>query len=105
MLSNTADTKPSPSVVRGEGLGKRSTGIIEAIKTSESRKIELLRVRGSTSQSGRRIPMEITIAVQTATPMNGKLPECFGNFVFTVMFAATATTRISATIPIRIQSM
>jgi hypothetical protein len=27
MLSNTADTKPSPSVVPGEGLGKRSTGI------------------------------------------------------------------------------
>src|SRR6476469_9282847 len=105
MLSKTADTKPSPSVVCEDGLGNRSTGIIEAIKTSESRKTELLRVRGSTSQSGRRIPMEITIDVQTATPMNGKLLECVGNFVFTVMFAATATTRITATILILIQSM
>src|SRR5207249_11259388 len=62
MLSNTADKKPRPSAVRADACGKRSTGIIEASNTSESRKMELRNAPGSSSQSGRRIPADMRIA-------------------------------------------
>src|SRR5207245_10094096 len=104
MLSNTADKKPRPNAVREEASGNRSTGIIEAISTSESRKMELRNARGSTSQSGRRIPKDMRMATQTATPMNGKRSVCSGNFVCTVTLAASASTRINPTMPIRAQS-
>src|SRR5437773_6320108 len=104
MLSNTADKKPRHSAVCEEASGNRSNGIIDAISTSESRKMELRNARGGTSQSGRRIPKDMRMAIQTATPMNGKRSVCSGNFVFTITFAASARIRINPTIPIRAQS-
>jgi hypothetical protein len=37
MLSNTAETNPRPRVVWGDASGRCSTGIIDAINTSDSR--------------------------------------------------------------------
>src|SRR6266540_1290620 len=104
MLSNTAERKPKPSVVLEDAKGNFSTGIIEAINTSESRKIEPRKALGSTSQSGRRIPAEPTIATHTATPINGKWSPCPVNFTFTITLVARASPRIRPTMPIRIQS-
>jgi len=66
--------------------------------------MELLNERGSTSQSGRRIPADATIATHTVAPMKGKLSECSGTFVFTITLVASASIKIGPTIPIRAQS-
>ena len=54
MLSNTADTKPRPSVDCGEAAGRLSTGIIEAASTSDSRNTAPFAAAGITVKSGRR---------------------------------------------------
>ena len=104
MLSNTADKNPKPSAVCQDAIGKRSTGIIEAINTSESRKIALRNALGSTSQSGRRKEIDKRIATQTATPIKGNCSACCRNLTFTTTFVASASVRIRPTMPIRIQS-
>ena len=54
MLSNTDERNPKPRAVCHDAAGRCSTGIIEAIKTSASRKIAPLEAADSASQSGRR---------------------------------------------------
>jgi hypothetical protein len=48
------EKKPSPKAVGQDAAGNLSTGIIEAERTNERRKIEPLKVSGNTSQAGRR---------------------------------------------------
>src|SRR4051794_94727 len=79
MLSKTADRNPRPRLVFHEGTGNVSTGIIEAINTSDSRKIEPRSAGRNPSQSGARNKVETRIATQTATPINGKLSAYPGN--------------------------
>ena len=104
MLSNTAETKPSPSAVDHDAIGKRSTGIIDAASTRLSRKVEPLSVAGSTDQSGRRHAAVATIAIQTAAPRNGKRSAYSGNCTLVRTFTAMAASRIVATMPTRPQS-
>ncbi len=54
MLSNTAEMKPSDSVLCQEAGGSFSTGIIEAMVTSASRNTEPLKASGRSFQSGWR---------------------------------------------------
>ena len=70
-MSNTAETKPSPSAVCHEAAGSFSTGIIEAAVTSASRKIVPLKVSGITFQSGARRPAVRRMTAQTAIPRTG----------------------------------
>src|SRR6185436_18627759 len=98
MLSNTADTKPRPSAVGQEAAGSFSTGINEAAVTSASRKIVPLKVSGITFQSGARQPAVNRITAQTARPRTGTASSSAGNFKLAMMFAASAATRMAATI-------
>ena len=87
-----------------DAAGRRCTGIMDAMSTSESKKTEVLNARGSNSQSGRRNPADARIATHTATPMKGKRSLCSTNFTFTTALVATAATKMSPTIPTRVQS-
>ena len=104
MLSNTADTKPSPSAVCHDASGSCSTGIIDAQVTSASRKIVPLKVSGITSQSGRRSGAVARMTTQTASPITGMTSSSAGNFRLAMTFARIATTRIAATMNTRVQS-
>ena len=63
-------------VVAGEASG-RSTGIIDAMSTSDSRKTLPLTAPGTTFQSGVRHFAVARITNHTVTPMNGKLSAYF----------------------------
>src|SRR5882724_12191122 len=104
ILSKTADTNPRPRVVFQDARGNFSTGIIEAISTRASRKMEPRSAPGSILQSGARKKVESRIAIQTAAPINGKRAAYSGNLRFVATFAARARARIRATIAIRTQS-
>ncbi len=104
MLSNTADTKPSPIAVCQDAAGSFSTGIIVADKTSDRRKILPLKLSGSTSQSGRRRGTLKRSAITTDAPIKGKRSETSGNFTFITTLVTMAATRMKNTIPSRIQS-
>src|SRR6185295_16278892 len=54
MLSNTAETTPRPKVPGALASGSRSTGIMDAASTSDSRNTLPLIASGNTLQSGRR---------------------------------------------------
>jgi hypothetical protein len=71
MLSNTADTTPSPNAVWGDASGRPATGIIEAATTSASRNTALRTALGITDQSGRRHGVSSRIMPITVAPMNG----------------------------------
>ena len=71
MLSNTDERNPKPRAVCHDAAGRCSTGIIEAIKTSPSRKIAPLEAVGSASHSGRRSFTDRKIAIHAATPRKG----------------------------------
>ena len=104
MLSNTAETKPRPIATTADAGGSCSTGIIDAMVTSESRKTEPLRVSGMTSQSGRRIGIDSRIAAHTAAPRKGKLSAISGKVVLMKTLVAMANARIMPTMPTRAQS-
>ena len=97
MLSNTAETKPSPNAVCHDAGGSSSTGIIDAASTSDSRKIVPFIEAGTSLQSGRRTWPPMNIAVQTATPMNGKRSAISLKKRLTVTFTAMAPARMNAT--------
>src|SRR6187200_879686 len=103
MLSNTAETKPSPSAVCQDAAGSFSTGIIDAQRISESRNTEPLNASGSSFHSGTRQAAQANSATQTAAPMNGKLSEYCGNRRFTTTLAAIAASRMMTTIATRAQ--
>ena len=105
MLSNAAETNPRLNAVGHEAAGSFSTGIIDAHVTSARRKMEPFAASGSASQSGRRSPTVDRIASQTATPMKGNVSAAAANRRFTTTLVEIAATRMSATIPTRIQSM
>src|SRR4030042_1750178 len=71
ILSNTAETKPSPSAVSQLGNGKDLTGIIDAAETSAMRKSAPRAAWGTTDQSGRAIGVERRMADATASPISG----------------------------------
>ncbi|MNC91930.1 hypothetical protein D3C83_82720 [compost metagenome] len=75
MLSKTAETKPSASADSHEAAGSFSTGIMEAHRMSESRKMLPWNDSGSRPQSGLRHGTHARIATHTAAPMNGKRSE------------------------------
>ena len=104
MLSNTAETKPSPSAVCQEAAGSFSTGISEAQRISESRKMLPLNAPGSTDHCGLRQSAVMASATHTPAPMNGKRSESSAYFTFTSTFTAIAVTRMTATISTRGQS-
>src|SRR5262245_49066429 len=66
ILSNTAETKPRPSVVCHDAAGSFSTGMSEAQVTSASRNTDPLNASGSRPQSGRRAAAVARMATQTA---------------------------------------
>ena len=98
MLSKTAETKPSPKAVCHEAAGSFSTGIIEAHRIKESRKMLPLNAPGSSFQSGCRHSAVTRMAAQTAAPMNGKLSECSANLTLINTFIAIAAARMITTI-------
>jgi len=71
-LSNTADKNPRPNVEYHDAGGSFSTGIIEAVSTSASKKILPLKAPGIIDQSGFLRGIKINKAIQTDTPINGK---------------------------------
>src|SRR5689334_19395033 len=98
MLSNTAETKPRPSVDGHDAVGNCSTGIIDAHSTSDSRKMLPLIASGTIGQSGRRQPAEASSATHTAAPITGKWSSVAGLRRLKYRFATTAATSISTTI-------
>src|SRR3954466_14084941 len=96
--------KPSPSAVGHEATGNRSTGIIEAASTSDSRKTVPRSVAGITDQSGRRHPDVSSKTSHTVAPRNGRLLEYCGNATFEITLTVTAAMSISATMQTRGQS-
>src|SRR5215208_439500 len=98
MLSKTAETKPNPSAVGQLAAGSLSTGIMEAVVTSASRKMVPLNVSGITDQSGRLKAAVRRMTAQTARPSTGIVSRSAGNFRFAVMLEASAARRIAATI-------
>ena len=72
MLSKTDDKNPSPNVESHEASGSFSTGIIEAVRTKESKNILPLNAPGITDQSGARRGTITNNATQTDAPINGK---------------------------------
>src|SRR3954469_18339687 len=105
MLSKTAETKPSPSAVAQLAAGNLSTGIIEAAVTSARRKMVPLKVSGITDQSGDLNPAVSRIIAQTASPMTGIVSRTAGNFRFAITLAASAATRMAATMKTRAGSI
>ena len=105
MLSNTADRKPRPSAVGHEAAGKRSTGIIEAHRTRESRKTEPFSAPRSTGQLGVRNRAVNRIANQTAAPRKGKRSLMSLKWVLIVTLTTIAATRMKATIATRAPSI
>ena len=72
MLSNTADTKPSPIATCHDASGSLCTGIIDAASTSDSRNTAPRERAGQLAPSaGARSGTQTRIATQTAAPMNG----------------------------------
>ena len=104
MLSNTAETKPKPKAVCHDAAGKCSTGIIDAIVTSESKKIVPFIAPGNSDQSGLRSGTASKIATHTATPITGNWSSTAGKYRFATTLASTAATRMKATMPTRVQS-
>src|SRR6186713_2014121 len=104
MLSNTAETKPRPSAVGQDAAGSFSTGISEAAVTSARRKMVPLKVSGITVQSGARRAAVSRMTAQTAMPSTGTVSSKAGNFRLAVIFAASATTRMAATMKTRVGS-
>src|SRR5690242_12611709 len=105
MLSNTAETNPSPSATCHEASGSLCTGIIDAASTNESRKIEPLSAPGNSLQAGRRSGTHTSSAAHTAAPMNGKRSDHALNFTLTTTFTTIAVTRMNATMNTRAPSM
>src|ERR1700741_3696467 len=101
MLSNTAERKPSPKDVGHDGGGSRSTGIIDAHSTSESKNTEPLNAPGSSDQPGRRHAAVSRIAPHTAAPRNGKAPDTAAKRVLTSTLTTIAAARISSTMATR----
>src|SRR2546430_1809260 len=66
MLSNTAETKPRPSAVCHEAAGSFSTGMSEAQRMSDSRKMLPLNAPGSSDHCGARHGALTRIASHTA---------------------------------------
>ena len=104
MLSNTADTKPSPIATRHDASGSLCTGIIDAARTSESRKMLPLSAFGNSSHAGRRSGTQTRRAAQTAAPMKGKRSEISLYLTLTTTLTTIAATSISATMNTRAQS-
>src|SRR5262245_686019 len=105
MLSNTAETKPKPKVVRHDAAGSSSTGIIDAAVTRASRKIVPLKASGSTFQSGRRNGAVANRTAQTDKPNMGTRPSNSGKWRLVTTFTNSATIKMATTINTRIQSI
>ena len=80
MLSNTDEMKPRPSVVSAVAAGRRSTGIIDAHSTSDSRNTLPLTASGTSDQSGWRQAAVTRIASATARPITGTWSSTAGWF-------------------------
>src|SRR2546423_1551732 len=102
MLSNTAEMKPSESVVGHDAAGSFSTGIIDAQVTSASRNTEPLNASGSSFQSGCRNGTVRRIAAHTAAPISGNASSAAGNLTLARTLAAMAASRITATMNTRV---
>src|SRR6266516_4734584 len=72
MLSKTADTNPRPRAVFQDAPGNFSTGIIEAVNTRDSRKMELRNAGGITFQSGARKTICITRELDIRSDIRNK---------------------------------
>ena len=79
MLSNTAETKPRPSVVAQDGVGNAATGISEAHHTSASRNRLPLKALGSRFQLGGRYAASSSRASATARPITGNFSSIAGS--------------------------
>src|SRR5207302_7737162 len=88
-----------------DAAGSFSTGINEAAVTNARRKIVPLKVSGITFQSGARSPAVSRMTAQTAMPRTGTVSSRTGNFKLAVMFAASAATRMAATMKTRAGSI
>ena len=104
MLSNTADTKPSPSAVCHEAGGSLSTGIMDAHRIRESRKTLPLKAPANRLHSGRRQSAATRMAAHTPTPMNGKASDKWRKCKLTATFTPIAMSRMEATTTTRGQS-
>jgi len=104
MLSNTAETNPSTSVVSGAAGGSLSTGIIDAHTTSDSRNTAPFAAAGTTFQSGRRHGVSNRMMPMTVAPMYGIAPALSAGKVFEYTLAAMAPMRMSNTMTTRDQS-
>src|SRR5215471_14841436 len=104
MLSNTAETKPSPIATRHDASGSLCTGIIDAASTSDSRNMLPLKALGSSSHAGRRSGTQTRMAAHTAAPMKGKVSEISLNRTLTTTLTTIAETRIRATMKTLAQS-
>jgi hypothetical protein len=69
MLSNTEDTTPRPNVDTAVAGGNSSTGIIDAINTSDSKNTLPVTAAGTTFQSGRRHGVTSRITPMTVAPL------------------------------------
>src|SRR5688500_2780395 len=105
MLSKTADTNPRPSAVGHDAAGSLSTGINDAHRMSESRKMVPSNALGSRLQSGLRMGAVTRIATHTAAPMNGNLSERWLTCRLTTTVAAIAAANMAATTATRPQSI
>src|SRR5690349_7609359 len=104
MLSNTAETNPSPNAVCHDGGGSCSTGISEADNTSASRTTVFLNAPGSSVQAGRRTGLATTIARNAARPTTGTRSGTAGKYTFAVTLAVIAAANVNSTMPSRGQS-
>src|ERR1700680_476983 len=75
MWSKTAETNPSPSATRHAASGSLCTGIIDAARTSDSRKMLPRMAAGSSPHAGLRSGTHTSNATHTAAPMNGQVSE------------------------------
>src|SRR6187200_2416026 len=105
MLSNKADTNPSPSVDCHEGGGSVATGIIDAQITSDNRNALLLSPSGSSCQSGRRIGAQIKSPAHAAAPITGNRSSAAGNARFVTTVVTMMTIKMNATTATRVQSI
>ena len=80
-------------------------GIIDAARTSDSRKMLPRMAPGSSLHAGRRSGTHTSNATHTAAPMNGKVSEISLKRTLMTTLTTIAVIRISATMNTRVQSM
>ena len=101
MLSKIAETRPKPSVVVADALGRTSTGISEADRTSASKKRLPRAAPGTSFQLSGRKAVPASNVNHNAAASNGKSSARDPRMALAARFVHAAAARAVTTIPIR----